>query len=246
MSEYRDEEEQMAQVDYDGMNDAEVYALMLLDEKPISRAKIIRLMLLANIQLDLGLKFDKGYSKDVDEALENLYQGGHCHCKDEGFYLSPYGEKVREIAVAQEFWAGIFIRCIRKSFPDATGKDLVAITSYYYPDARDETIWGSVKPYIDQIYIDGTPLSEYSKERFEENLGARHIKITRKGEGVEMNKGTEKKESDNNQMCCICAEKDRRIEVCGGDAKSVKCGSSKVPHRCPGFVPGNIPADRRE
>lgn len=59
-------------------------------------------------------------------------------------------------------------------------------------------------------------------------------------------KKCEKKDNGNNLLCCICKEKDRRIKVSEGDVKSTKCGSSKVPHGCPGFIPGNISEDRRD
>lgn len=66
------DEEEFIRSDYDGMTDAEVYVLLLLDDNPISRARVQRLLFLANVKLDLGLQFFEG--KPLTEFPKDLFE----------------------------------------------------------------------------------------------------------------------------------------------------------------------------
>lgn len=172
------EEEKMAWEDYDGMNDPEVYVLLLLDETPISRTRVQRLLLLANIKLDLGLEFFEGNSDDIEEALEYLRSAGFCRAYHGGYSLTEYGSNVRELASLQEFPRSLWIESIRRKAAEAVDKDLVAITAHYYPEARNERTQYSVGIYAEHMCINGTPLTEFPKDLFEKILGNKMLEIT--------------------------------------------------------------------
>lgn len=85
------------------MTDAEVFVLLLLDDNPISRTRVQRLLFLANVKLDLGLQFFEGNSDDIEEALEYLRSAGFCHAYHGGYSITEYGMRVKKRAGVQEF-----------------------------------------------------------------------------------------------------------------------------------------------
>ena len=164
----------MIEPDFDGLRDSDFVVILMMGDAPVTDGRLHRLALIESELYDPGASdFWYGYSDNTDEAAHRLTSMGILRRTPDGRILSGYGTDLRDYIIAE--WTEIrridTIQNMKEALKDVPDRNLMGLTYRFYPErAVNPTVEQPVNAFNESAVINGIPLAEYPKERFEAEL----------------------------------------------------------------------------
>lgn len=181
------DEEDILNSDFDGLSGPEMLVMLIMSgDMPVSRSRLQKLAFIYDrlyARDDGGsgpvARFSQGSSDDIDQSATDLKDMGVLDEGRGGYSLTGYGARLKGFILREYADVGQMehVENIKKALSSIPDRDLVGMAYRFYGDsAIDPKMKRSVVKLNSESVYDGTPLSEYPKDRFESKL--------RNGEGI--------------------------------------------------------------